>query len=255
MIEAPYQYSRYEYRASLRSRATAIFVAVALTALLLLMLIEAGAIPLLSPKVEQALVALSLQPEKRIGVHSLKIAPVKHAGGGSAKRRPTPTTPATKPTAKPTPVPWNVIPMTSQEFAQSDISTKASISGNGGNSGGGKGTGDDSGDASGNGAGPGGERLYNAEWYIRPKEHELDPYLPHGVSPGEWGEVACKMLPQFRVEDCRELAASPGSDLARALRQAAPNFRVLPPRIGGRPQIGVWVRIHWEIVPEGTAKE
>jgi protein TonB len=46
-----------------------------------------------------------------------------------------------------------------------------------------------------------------------------------------------------------------GSGFARAVREAAWQFRVLPPRINGQPVIGAWVRIRItygvEAEPEG----
>lgn len=113
---------------------------------------------------------------------------------------------------------------------------------------GGAGAGADSGTAYGPGAGPGGARLYNAEWYREPSHAELATYLPHTMPEnGGWGEIACKTIDHFGVEDCYELGESPrGSGLSRAARQAAWQFKVRPPRVGGVSQVGAWVRIHIE---------
>jgi len=119
----------------------------------------------------------------------------------------------------------------------------------------GTGAGKDSGSAYGPGAGPGGERLYDAEWYSEPTHAELSYYMPHGAPMGSWGTIACRTVEKNRVEDCRELDESPaGSGLARALRQAAWQFRVLPPRIGGHPVIGAWVRIRIDFSETGVEK-
>jgi len=98
-------------------------------------------------------------------------------------------------------------------------------------------------DSSGPGTGPNGETLYNARWYREPTNAELAFYLPKERRVSGWGMVACKTVPGFRVEDCHEIGQSPGSGLASAVRQAAWQFRVMPPRIGGKPIVGAWVRI------------
>ena len=93
------------------------------------------------------------------------------------------------------------------------------------------------------GRGPHGEILYAAEWAREPTDAELAGYLPRNAPDG-WGLIACKTIPGNRVDDCVELGQSPaGSHLASAVRQAAWQFRVRPPRKGGKPMIGEWVRI------------
>ena len=95
------------------------------------------------------------------------------------------------------------------------------------------------------GTAPNGEPLYAAEWYREPTNRELAAYLPKNMpESGGWGLIACRTAAQFRVEDCVELGNSPpGSHLAGAVRQAAWQFRVRPPRVGGKTMVGTWVRI------------
>ncbi len=95
------------------------------------------------------------------------------------------------------------------------------------------------------GGGPHGERLYNAEWQREPTDAELAYYLPKtGVPSGSYALIACRTVARFKVEDCVEQGEGPrGSGLARHIVEAAWQFRVLPPRVGGKSLVGTWVRI------------
>ncbi len=98
------------------------------------------------------------------------------------------------------------------------------------------------------GRGPHGEVLYAAEWARHPTDAELSGYLPSNAPDG-YGLIACKTAPNNRVDDCIELDQSPrGSHLASAVRQAAWQFRVRPPRKNGRPMIGEWVQIRIDYI-------
>ena len=139
-----------------------------------------------------------------------------------------PSKPTIAPPPKPSKKPW--IEMSSDELATADLS-KISAAGAGG-----------AGDSEVVGRGPNGDPLYAAEWAREPTNAEINGYWPRNVTG--WGLVACKTLPNDRVDDCVELDQSPrGSHLASAVRQAAWQFRVRPPRKGGHPLIGAWVRI------------
>lgn len=93
------------------------------------------------------------------------------------------------------------------------------------------------------GSGPNGEPLYAAAWYREPYADELNGYLSTARGPG-WGMIMCRTVADFRVDDCVALGESPeGSGIARAVLAAAWQFRVRPPRIGGRSAVGEWVRI------------
>ena len=93
------------------------------------------------------------------------------------------------------------------------------------------------------GSGPNGEPLYGAAWYREPYDDELSGYLSTARGPGS-ALIACRTVPDFRVEDCVELGETPqGSGIARAVLAAAWQFRVRPPRVGGQSKVGEWVRI------------
>ena len=102
---------------------------------------------------------------------------------------------------------------------------------------------DDSADA---GAAPNGERLYVAEWYRKPPRNALALYLPNGAPAGSWATIACRTIDRYHVDSCVQLDDHPkGLGLSRALRNAAWQFLVRPPRLGGKPLIGAWVRIRF----------
>ena len=105
-------------------------------------------------------------------------------------------------------------------------------------------TGDSPGPVYGPGDGPGGQRLYNAEWRREPTDAQLRTYLPADVPRPAWAMIACRTAENYGVENCRFMDEHPrGSGLARAMRQAAWQFQVHPPRLGGKKLIGAWVRI------------
>jgi len=93
------------------------------------------------------------------------------------------------------------------------------------------------------GSGPNGEPLYRATWYREPYHDELAGYLSTASGPG-WGLINCRTISNFRVDDCVVDGEYPqGSGIGRAVLAASWQFRVRPPRVGGRSKVGEWVRI------------
>ncbi|WP_081996121.1 hypothetical protein [Croceibacterium mercuriale] len=93
------------------------------------------------------------------------------------------------------------------------------------------------------GSAPNGEPMYAARWYREPTDNELAGYLSTATGPG-YGLIACKVVTGYRVEECTGISEQPqGSNLLRAVLAASWQFRVRPPRIGGKEQFGEWVRI------------
>ncbi len=221
---------------------TAVVLSLGVCALIVIMLLGMGALPPSVTNAASRLIAFQLPlPAGSTPARSHAAARARQASRQSRSPKPLPAPP-------PIP-PLNMLVLTREEFAASDISKllrhPADASAD-------SGAGKDSGAASGPGEGPGGQHLYNAEWYREPTHAELVTYLPAGGAGGSWAIIACRTVERYHVEDCHELAESPaGSGLARALRRAAWQFLVRPPRIGGRAVIGSWVRIRFDFTHDG----
>ena len=94
------------------------------------------------------------------------------------------------------------------------------------------------------GTAPDGQPLYEAQWYRHPTDTEMGMYVKSMPPGGGSGLIACKTVARYHVDDCVELGSfPPGSHLASAVRQAAWQFLVRPPRLGGKELVGTWVRI------------
>ena len=176
-----------------------------------------------------------------------KKAAAKSNGSDRARKvEPKPVeTPQPEPPAEP--VPQTFIRMTRRDYAAADIAgmkssapaVAAAGEGEAGSAGGSR-----AGDTAIVGKAPNGEPLYAAEWYRRPTHAELQPYISRRARGPGWGLIACRTAPGHRVEDCQELSESPrGSGYGGSVRQAAWQFRVRAPRVGGKELTGTWVRI------------
>jgi protein TonB len=220
-------------RTPLRRRLTGLGLALAVNLLLLLVLLTLGVIPVPLPKAEPGLVVdLLPSPEPS---PSRSPSPTKPKQAKQATARPVlpkPLPPVPDKPVLPSTNPMPLLKMSAADFAASDISKLPKASDGAG-----------AGDSEVVGRAPNGELLYAAEWARHPTDAELSGYLPKNAPDG-YGLIACKTIPENRVDDCIELENYPaGSHLASAVRQAAWQFRVRPPRKGGKPLIGEWVRI------------
>jgi hypothetical protein len=159
---------------------------------------------------------------------------------------PKPLLPPVNPVKAPPPSP-DFIKVSKSEFDAMDLS-KVPANGSSG-AGDSKGSGQGNKGMMGPGAGPGGVQLYPVAWLREPYDSELSPYLAavKRVPPGASADIACRMIEHNRVENCQIIGENPrGTGLAQALRKAAWQFLVKPPRIDNKPQLGVWVRIHFD---------
>ena len=229
-------------RPPLRRRLSGFTLALAVNLVLLFVLMTLGILPPPARKTMHGII-VDLIPASR------SAAPTRSRKAETARPRtetnkpipkPPPIILPVKPTITPPPAPatkpqpW--IEMSKQDLAASDIS-KFPAAGSGA-----------AGDSEEVGRGPNGEVLYAAEWAREPTDAEVSGYLPRNAPDG-YGLIACKTIPNNRVEDCVELGNDPpGSHLASAVRQAAWQFRVRPPRKGGRALIGAWVRIRIDYI-------
>ena len=235
-------------RPPLHRRASGLGLAVAVNLALLLMLLTLGRFNQEEKKPSEALV-VDLMPESHSAATATpKDMPVKPTTRLAMKPLPKlppiilPAKPtiAVPPAAKSSPL----LEMSSADMAAADLANLP------------KGGSGSAGDSEVVGTGPHGETLYRAEWARRPTDAELGGYLPHNAPDG-YGLIACKTIPGDRVDDCVELDQEPhGSHLASAVRQAAWQFRVRPPRRNGVPLVGSWVsiRIDYEGVPSSGGR-
>lgn len=230
-------------RTPLRRRLTGLGLALGVNVLLLLVLLTLGVIPAPLPKAAPPLIVDLLPSPPPSPSRSTSRAETKQAK--QVTPRPVPPTPLAPVPDKPKIPSRNPLPMLLQmsaaELAASDISKLPK-------------SGDGSGDSDSEvvGRAPNGEVLYAAEWARHPTDAELSGYLPANWPDG-YGLVACRTIPENRVDDCVELENYPaGSHLARAVREAAWQFRVRPPRKNGKPLIGEWVRIRIDYYHAGS---
>lgn len=150
-----------------------------------------------------------------------------------------------KPTIAPPPVNPPPVNLPMVELSKDELDTTDQAMASRGTGGSGSGS---AGDSEVVGQGPHGETLYAAQWARHPSNQELSYYLPK-TAPEGYGLIACKTYPQNRVDDCVALESYPvTSHLARAVLDAAWQFKVRPPRKNGQPMIGEWVRIRIDYV-------
>lgn len=227
--------SPYE-RPPLSRRASGFGLALGLNLLLLFLLLGLG-VRIQLPKGGSSALVVDLIPQPERGQTKVERpeAVTEH------KARPVPKPPPIVLSAKPTITvekPLPMIELSHDEYAAADVralpkSATASASAN---------------DSEAVGRGPNGEVLYAAEWAREPTNQELGFYLPKNAPDG-YGLIACKTYPRNRVDDCVALESYPASaHLANAVLNAAWQFKVRPPRKGGKAMVGEWVRIRIDYV-------
>lgn len=248
MATAAYPVSAYRGRPTFRSRLSAFLLALVIVAALIVALIGLGYIPITDPGDGKPLSIFDVagQGERVTTTQRSKVAAAPRATRATttATRRRTPPPVPTPEPAPPIEWPKEIMLLSRDQFASADVGKMERAAGAPTQGGGAaRGAGDSPFEE---GAGPGGARLYGAEWVREPTRAELAFYLPKTRESG-WGLIACRTAPRNRVVDCQVLGESPGSGIARGVREAAWQFQVRPPREGGKPMIGVWVRIKFDL--------
>jgi protein TonB len=241
MRSASYQQSSYGSQTT-RSRIAAGLLALAAGIALFLLLLTMGVLPDRLTE-SNVLATFDVRPKADTDTRS---AP-KAAPPATPTPRREVTPPIIVPPLPPTIFPPEMIILSRRDFAAADIATIAPAPNSGGGSDGTAETADNgAGDAV--GTGPDGQPMYNAQWYREPTRAEMATYMPKRRLGGDaWGLIVCRTIERYRVDDCHQLGESPGSGLSGAMRQAAWQFLIRPPRKGGKPMIGAWVRIRFDI--------
>ena len=216
-----------------RHRVAAFILVIIIEALIIVALLMLGVSADRPKKLESELVAFNLAAPK--AERSPKPMLPKKAANAAAQKPKQPLPP------QPIPTP-NMVFMSKDDFAASDISKLPSSAGAASSK-----------SAYGPGEGPGGKTLYPAEWHVEPGRGALAPYLPNGAPAGSWAMVACHTIENYHVDNCYGLGES-HRGLASAMRQAAWQFLVRPPRVDGRPLVGAWVRIRFDFSEKPVAE-
>ena len=232
-------------RPDLRQRAVVLGLTLAVELLIVLLIIIFGGSRVREPIVSASPTAIVFVPNE------VARAPSPQPKRSAAKAVPKPTPPVPRRTPPVLPVPkadLPFIPMSKSDLAASDIAGLGSAAAPAAAAGAGAKT-------AGVGEGPGGVTLYNAEWVREPSNAELRTYLPRDVGPGSWALIACQTIAHNHVENCAPLGESPrGSGLSKAMRLAAWQFQVRPPRIDGKPMVGAWVKIRIDFSDRSAAQ-
>jgi protein TonB len=224
----------------LRQRATSLVLAVAVTLLLIVGLLSLNGRMPERPRFKGAPVMLDLQPDAEKADTTKRQAAPKPEPAPAPKQPPPPPKPVPMPVPPEMPTRSYFIHLTREDNDAADISKIRHAD----SAGAGVQQASAGGDSRPVGTAPDGQPLYNAEWYRPPTDAELAFYLPAHRQVEGSGLVACRTIAHYHVEDCVELGSSPpGSHLAGAVRQAAWQFLVRPPRLGGKTLVGAWVRI------------
>lgn len=231
-----------------RSRIIAFVLSLAVIVLIFLMLIDMGLIDLdrgpsgAGTRLVAVRFASSSEAERKT-MHA--VVRTAHRAV-QAVTQPHPEQPQPVPSSSPA---VSFLHLSHDEFASSDISKMARPEADSDSSS------QSSASTYGPGEGPGGAHLFNAAWYREPSDAEIAPYIEHGAPAGAWATIACRTVEHFHVEDCEELDESPpGSGLSRALRRAAWQFLVRPPRINGHALIGAWVKIRFDFIARKSSE-
>lgn len=233
-------------RGNLRERMTGAALALLVEALLLLALLSLDFSPEAKKKANTRLVSVTLEqdPDQQPKAPEAKklLAAASIQRPQLSPNSPAPPSPLVAPPVLPPPA---IIPIKNPELAQFDLSqvprqTKAGAPGMGKMGPPDLGV---PGDSKRVGSAPNGEPMYAAAWYREPYDSELAGYLQTADGPG-WALIACRTVPEFKVDDCVGLDEYPdGSHILRSILAAAWQFRVRPPRVGGATKYGEWVRI------------
>lgn len=250
-MPASYRLSSYDARPPLRERIAASGLSLSIIGAIILALLWVTAAPLIDMGSDNPLTTFDVGTER-----TQTVAPAQQPRAKAADTRPTPPPPPSvdrppPPPPPPVPVPVPTAPgmivLSREDFAASDIGAMKRKAAEGAGTQVADAGGGDAKPVYGPSQAPGGRTLHAADWYREPTRAEMATYMPPQLREG-WGMVACQTADRFRVENCRELGESPGSGIARGMRRASFQFLVRPPMVNGKPQLGAWVRIRFDIV-------